>query len=241
MSKITAFFDGLFIGMGASIGNLIAEGNKEKLLKVFFELMSLRYFVAGLCSITLYFAVPKLILVWLGEEYIMPQLVLILMSIHIFILQARLTVTNFKDAYGLFQDVWAPIAEVFISMSLSLILGKYFGLPGILFAFTIADLLIKICWQPYYLFKNGFQMSIIKEYLPVFLKYVVILCITICGVLYVEGGISSLVNSTSMIGAFMYSFIIGCLILFLLTIFFMCFDKNFRFLMIHVRDYWKNK
>ena len=130
--------------------------------------MSLRYFVAGLCSITLYFAVPKLILVWLGEEYIMPQLVLILMSIHIFILQARLTVTNFKDAYGLFQDVWAPIAEVFISMSLSLILGKYFGLPGILFAFTIADLLIKICWQPYYLFKNGFQMSIIKEYLPVF-------------------------------------------------------------------------
>ena len=56
------------------------------------------------CSITLYFAVPKLILVWLGEEYIMPQLVLILMSIHIFILQARLTVTNFKDAYGLFQD-----------------------------------------------------------------------------------------------------------------------------------------
>lgn len=91
------------------------------------------------------------------EKYILPQLVLILMSIHIFILQARLTVTNFKDAYGLFQDVWAPIAEVLISVSLSLILGKFYGLPGILFAFTMADLLVKICWQPYYLFKKVFM------------------------------------------------------------------------------------
>ena len=38
MSKITAFFDGLFIGMGASIGNLIAEGNKENYLKYFLNL-----------------------------------------------------------------------------------------------------------------------------------------------------------------------------------------------------------
>ena len=34
LSKITAFFDGLFSSMGASIGNLIAEGDKDKLLKV---------------------------------------------------------------------------------------------------------------------------------------------------------------------------------------------------------------
>ncbi len=59
-----------------------------------------------------------------------PQLVLILMSIRIIYLQARLTVTNFKDAYGLFQDVWAPIAEVLISVSLSLILGKFYWIHG---------------------------------------------------------------------------------------------------------------
>ncbi len=50
-----------------------------------------------------------------------------------------------------------PIAEVLISVSLSLILGKFYGLPGILFAFTMADLLVKICWQPYYLFKKVFM------------------------------------------------------------------------------------
>lgn len=239
MSKITAFFDGLFIGMGASIGNLIAEGNKEKLLKVFFELMSLRYFVAGLCSITLYFAVPKLITVWIGQEYIMPQLVLILMSIHLFILQARLTVTNFKDAYGLFQDVWAPITEVLISVSLSLILGKYFGLSGILFAFTIADLLIKICWQPYYLFRNGFQVSMIKEYVPLFFKYILILFVTVCCIVYIESEIRTLIDSVSIVGTFTYCFIVGCLTLFLLTILFVCFDNNFRYLIIHIRNYSK--
>lgn len=241
MSKITAFFDGLFISMGASIGNLIAEDNKEKLLKVFFELMSLRYFFAGLCSITLYFVVPKLIVIWLGEEYVMSQLVLILMSIHVFILQARLTVTNFKDAYGLFQDVWAPISEVLISVSLSLILGGAFGLPGILFAYTIAELFIKMCWQPYYLFKKGFQVSVLEAYVPVVLKYIIIFFITISCVLYIESEISTLIDLASIIGTLTYCLIIGCLVLFLLTILFVCIDKSFRYLIIHIRDYIKNR
>ena len=241
LSKITAFFDGLFSSMGASIGNLIAEGDKDKLLKVFFELMSLRYFVAGLCSITLYFAVPKLITVWLGEKYILPQLVLILMSIHIFILQARLTVTNFKDAYGLFQDVWAPIAEVLISVSLSLILGKFYGLPGILFAFTMADLLVKICWQPYYLFKKGFHVSVVREYVPVFLRYMILLAIAMGGIIYLERKVGALINATSFVGAFAYCLLIGGMVLFLLMILFMCFDKNFRYFIIHIRGYIKNK
>lgn len=241
MSKITAFFDGIFTGMGASIGNLIAEGNKEKLLKVFFELMSLRYFVAGLCSITLYFAVPKLIAVWLGKEYILPQMVLILMSLHVFILQARLAVTNFKDAYGLFQDIWAPISEVLISVTLSIILGRRFGLAGILFSFTLADLLIKICWQPYYLFKKGFRVSVLREYVPVFIKYIIILSTTMMGVIWLEHKVEHIVDASSIVGALIYCILIGCLVLFLLMALFVCFDKNFRYFINHIIGYIKNR
>ena len=241
MSKITAFFDGLFTSMGASIGNLIAEGDNAKLLKVFFELMSLRYFIAALCSITLYFSVPKLIIVWLGEEYILSQPVLILLSIHLFILQARLAVTNFKDAYGLFQDVWAPIAEVLISVSFSLVLGENYGLFGILFAFTLADLLIKIGWQPYYLFKKGFQVSVLREYVPVFLRYIMILLIAFVGVSYLERSIGVLIDTTSIIGTFIYCIVIGCMVLFLLLALFVSFDKNFRYFVIHIKEYLSNR
>lgn len=241
MSKVTAFFDGLFINMGASIGNLISQGDKGKLLKVFFELLSLRYFIAGLCSITLYFAIPKLIIAWIGKEYILSQSILILMSVHIFILQARLTVTNFKDAYGLFQDTWAPIIEVFIGITLSLILGKLFGLAGILFAFTVADFLIKICWQPFYLFKKGFQTSVFKKYLPVFFKYIIILLVTTICILFIDRNIKNFFYSTSILSALAYSSIIGCIVLLFLIVLFTCFDKHFRGLISHLRDYKKNR
>lgn len=237
LSKVTAFFDGIFTSMGASIGNLIAEGNKDKLIKVFYELLSIRYFIAGLCSITMYFAIPKLIVIWLGEQYILPANILLLMSIHTFILQARLTVTNFKDAYGLFQDVWAPITEVVIAIVGAVVLGKIYGLTGILIAFTMADLLIKICWQPYYLFKHGLEVSIVKSYLPVFVKYIVILTLTVEGVYWADKIFTLWFDMTSEIDALIYCITIGCCVLFSLIILFGCFDKHFRNFLNHIISY----
>lgn len=239
MSKVTAFFDGFFTSMGASIGNLIAEGNKEKMMKVFYELMSIRYFIAGLCSITMYFAIPKLIVIWLGEQYILPTSILVLMSIHTFILQARLTVTNFKDAYGLFQDVWAPITEVVIAIVGSIILGNLYGLLGILIAFIVADFLIKICWQPYYLFKHGFEISAFKSYLPTLVKYIVILAIAMTAIFGSEQYISKCLDSDSVMGALIYCIAIGCSVLGTLTILFACLDKNFRNFANHMISYKK--
>lgn len=237
MSKVTAFFDGIFTSMGASIGNLIAEGDKEKLMRVFYELMSLRYFVAGLCSITMYFAIPKLIVIWLGEQYLLPTTVLVLISLHSFILQARLTVTNFKDAYGLFQDVWAPIAEVVIAIVGAIILGRLYGLSGILISFTAADILIKICWQPYYLFKHGFELPVARLYLPVFIKYVAILAIAMYSLLWAEEYINACIDANSVLGALVYCVAIGATVLCLLTLLFGCLDKNFRNFAHHIVSY----
>lgn len=241
IAKVSTFFDGLFIGLGASIGNLIAEGNKEKLMRIFYELLSIRYFVAGLCSITMYFATPKLIVIWLGEQYLLSNTILVLLSIHTFILQARLTVTNFKDAYGLFQDVWAPIAEVILAIVGSIILGTLYGLPGILVAFATTDLLIKLCWQPYYLFKKGFELSFVASYLPIFFKYILLLGITLVIILRVDNYLSMFVNIESIFGSLEYCIIIGFCVLTILIILFTCFDKNFRVFINHMISFKKDE
>lgn len=240
MSKVTALFDGLFVGMGASIGNLIAENNKGKLMNVFYQLLSLRYFIAGLCSIVLYFTVPKLIVLWLGNQYVMEQKILVLMSMHIFILQARLCVTNFKDAYGLFQDVWAPISEVCISIIFSLILGHHYGLIGILFSFALADFLIKMCWQPFYLFKYGFKESIISSYFPYFFKYIVLLLLTFGFVWLLNHYYLTRIDFSSVFGVLFYVFVIGILVLIVLLVLFLCTDNAFRSLIRRFYGYRKS-
>ena len=44
----------------------------------------------------------------------------------------RTVVDSFINAYGLFQDIWAPIAEAILNIGLSVLFGYWWGIPGIL-------------------------------------------------------------------------------------------------------------
>ena len=241
MSKVTSAFDGIFTGMGASIGNLIAEGNKEKILRNFYELLSIRYFIASFCSISFYFVSSPFILIWLGDTFLMSNNIILLLTIQGFILQARLTVINFKDAYGLFQDVWAPISEVVMYITISLILGKFWGLSGILMGVLISQTLIKMIWQPYYLFKHGFKISVISNYWPIMLKYLCVIGVSTV----VTNQISKMYLSVYCIDGWLpmisYCVVIGTVVLFLLTILYFITDKYFRALINHIYGYLRNR
>lgn len=240
MAKITGFVDGIFAGMEASVGNLIAEGNKKRTLQMFFELLSIRYFLAGVCSITLYLIVPRFITIWLGEQYVLESYILILMSLHIFFQQARLTVDNFKNGYGLYGDVWAPIAEVIICVGLCIVLGPWLGLVGILLSFVTAEFLIKMFWKPYYLFCRGFEESVLIHYWPIIIKYVAIMGITLIVNIIFSNKIASWWGASSLFGFLVYSFFVGAsTLLMMLMLFWLC-DSNFRSFLQHIIKF-KNK
>lgn len=239
MAKITGFVDGLFIGMEASVGNMIAEGNKKKTLGVFFELLSIRYFLASLLSIVLYFTTPVFILVWLGEKYILDHYVLILLSLHIFFQQGRLTVDNFKNGYGLYSDVWAPIAEVVICVVLCVCLGKYFGLAGILVAFVISEFLIKMLWKPYFLFSRCFEISVAMYYWPVWIKYIAIMGIVAIATFFASNQLLHWIDSATWFGFVGYSLCIGTLVFLLMVAMYWVCDSHFRAFVNHIKSFRK--
>lgn len=237
MFKITGFIDSVFTGMEASVGNLIVEGNIHKTLNVFFELLSIRYFLASLCSISLFFIVPRFVGVWLGDEYILSTMVLTLMSIHIFIQQARLTVDNFKNGYGLYQDVWAPVSEVVICIVCAVILGSLYKLPGILAGYVIGETLIKMLWKPYYLFKMGFRCSVLKLYWPKMLKYLLIgVAVLFLGVI-LNRNIGNYLLSASWSGVILYSLTIGGVTTLTLVVLYWTLDESFRDFVRHLLQY----
>lgn len=237
MTKITSFVDGLFTGMEASIGNLIAEGDIKKIKKVFNELLCIRYFLAGLCSITLYFTVSPFINVWLGSKYLMPNVLIILLSTHIFVQQARLTVDNFKNGYSLYQDVWAPIIEVVLNLCIGIALAFHYGLMGILLGLVSAEVLVKMFWKPYYLFSHGFKQSVITHYWPLVLKYFLIFAITFVSVFYLKLVYMSFLNTLGWIGMLIYCILIGCSVLSILVILFSISDRNFKTFFNHIMSY----
>ncbi|WP_053992544.1 lipopolysaccharide biosynthesis protein [Mangrovimonas sp. TPBH4] len=167
--KITQLTNNFFGGIEAGVGNLVAENNYNNIRKVFWEMMSLRFLLGGFMCINLYFLIEPFILIWLGEKYILDQGILILMLVNLFISQVRTPVENFKNAYALFWDIWAPIVEVILNLSVSLVFGRLWGIKGIMFGTLTSLVVVVLFWKPYFLFKHGFKKNVL-EYWKGFIK-----------------------------------------------------------------------
>lgn len=169
--KLTQLVSNLFGGIDAGVGNLVAENDEQKIHKVFWEMMALRFLIGGFICINLFFLTEPFIMLWLGEKYILDKWILIIMLINLFISQVRTPVENFKSAYALFWDVWAPITEVILNLGFSIVLGMIYGIKGIMLGTLISLVVIVVLWKPYFLYKFGFKKTV-WEYWKGLLKYV---------------------------------------------------------------------
>lgn len=141
----------MFNGMDAGVGNLVVEGNNEKIRNVFLELFSIRFVIAAVLSFGFYLMATPFTIIWVGSDYLLPQSTLLLLSGSLFIMLERFTVDTFINAYGIYGDIWAPIVETVLNIGLSILFGFYYGLNGIIIGVIISQVLIIIIWKPIYL------------------------------------------------------------------------------------------
>lgn len=169
VTGVTLFMNSLLNSVGAGIGNLVAEGDKKRIKAVFWELTSLRVWLASIVCFGIYKLGHSFITLWVGKEYVLDQSAFIILILITFI---GLTRTNdvFIAAYGLFQDTWAPVVEAILNLGLSIFLGYFYGLTGILAGVVISLLLIVCGWKPYFLYCCGFKERIL-EYILRYVKY----------------------------------------------------------------------
>lgn len=157
IGKLTAAFFTMFSGISAGIGNLVAEGNKQHTLNIFWQLSSLKYFITGILIFTLSFLINPFIVWWLGEEYQLSTIIVILFMINLFIMQTRQFVDSFNHTHGLYGDVWAAWAELIINIIVTISIAISWGIIGILLGKIISLLVIVVIWKPYYLFTQGIK------------------------------------------------------------------------------------
>jgi len=149
-------------GMGAGVGNLVAENKLSNTIKVFWELTAIRFLILGIISFSLFLFMEPFIDLWLGKEYLLSDTVLYLLLANIFITLSRGVVQMYLHAYGLYADVWASWTEVGVNLVVSLLGGYYFGIAGILMGKIISSSFIAFFWKPYYLFKEGLKQPYIN-------------------------------------------------------------------------------
>lgn len=223
VNKLTLLFNSILDSTFAGVGNLVAEGNKNNTLKVFWELMAIRHFFAGFVCFSLYNLLEPFIYLWLGPEYILNHSILVLILIYTYIANSRGVVDMFNHSHGLYSDTWSAWVEVIINISITFIVGYFYGLFGILLGKIVSVIIIVIFWKPYYLFTAGFMLPI-SLYWRGTIKYYLINSFSFITAYWV---INSLVKLTlfNFYNLIIYGFIIVVTYL-LINIFLMYFFGN---------------
>lgn len=166
----------IFNSVNAGIGNLISEGNQNKIRQLFDELFSIRFLLVTTLCVCVYILTPSFISLWIGKEYLLEKTTLFLMVLMLYIQLFRLAVESFSYAFGLYSDIWAPIIEAILNIGLSIWGGYLYGLNGILTGAIISQIIIVVLWKPYYLFHKKMQGYGIK-YIKLYLNHVVLFLI----------------------------------------------------------------
>ena len=152
----------IFNSMLAGIGNLVASSSKEHILDVFFQLLSLRFYIIAILSYGAWLFSQYFIGWWIGSEYLLPKSSLLIMVATFCVYTNRYVVYDYLAAFGYFGDVWASIIEVVLNIGLSIGLGIIWGLNGVLSGVLISLIIISCIWKPFYLFKIKLKAGYIR-------------------------------------------------------------------------------
>lgn len=212
--------------LNSGVGNLIAEGKKEKIIKVFWEIYALRFYLTSIFSIVTYFLIHPFISIWLGDKYLLSNIILILIVAEMFFRNIRGSIIQFIRGYGLFDDVWAAYTESIINLGLALLLGYFMGIEGVLLGGLSGMFLLAFFWKPYYLFKKGLKEKVVLFYTEN-AKYLFSLgiCYLTCQYLYKFWSPSSVTN---IIQWCLHAIVMTCCVSILLGILLYILTDGFR-------------
>lgn len=197
IDKLLILMNTVLGNTAAGVGNLIAENNKNKILRVFWELTTIRFFIAGVLFFTLYVLMEPFIKLWIGEKYILPHVILILILIKIYVQLIHDSIDSFLYGYGLFSDTWSSVVQTLIFLIVAVIGAFFWGLAGIILAAILSTFLIKGIWKPYFLYTKGFHLCFWKYWIKWFILNLINIVSFICVVFItwkVDFAITSLTN-----------------------------------------------
>lgn len=163
----------------ASVGNLLTENNKSKNYLIYKEITLANSYISIMGSIMFIIIGQKFIKIWIGEEYLLSTLTLILFGVYIYVDSIRRAITIFKDAGGICkEDKKMYIIMPIINIISSVILVNIIGLPGIILGTIFSYLFLIIFSYSKYVFKPLFGQNV-KNYYMDFLKYAIIAVISL--------------------------------------------------------------
>ena len=157
--------------------NVFRKQDLTRTFDLLATIIGLLGFVVNALSLILYFSrfykvfANDVITVWLGKEYTFSMLTVIAVTVNTYFSCALQPLWIYRDATGLYMKTkYMMLTGAIVNIVLSVILGRFMGIAGIIFASAIARLSTYFWYEPKLLFHEyfnsratGYYISILKN------------------------------------------------------------------------------
>lgn len=184
IQQVQLLFISLLNGVVASIGNLLAEGDKEKIQRIYNVYHFAYFLIASFTSIALYVLLTPFIKnIWLSPEFEIAPILVAVIVFNSYLHFMRQPVWQIQSTAGIFKRyIPYSIVEFVLNLVISIFGAIYWGLLGVFVGTTIAYM---VSWigQAWILNKYVIHASIARFYFKQ-LEYMVLAILELLLVLW---------------------------------------------------------
>ncbi len=200
LNAITRLLSVVTSSLQGGIGNHVvvknAEENFQELKKVDFAYM----WASGWCAICLLCLFQPFMEIWMGKDMMFSLPIVILFCLYFYLLKMG----DMRSIYSTTNGLWwhhryRSLAEAIGNLILNIILGKFFGVYGIIIATSITIFICNFLWGGRITFRLYFGLDKLREYYGYQFKYfatTAVLCVGTyfcCAVLPLENIVVNLI------------------------------------------------
>lgn len=217
--------------MQPSVGNSVAKETVEKNYNDLLLWQFMFSFIASWCVSCLYTLYQPFMKLWMGEGMLLPahDVVMICVMFNVSIIQHSYYL--YLSGGGLWWELrWPYIFEMITNLLLNIILGKFFGISGVIFASLFVTIVSGLIWQCKIILSEYFKKSIWGFLKREILYFAVSIVVTIFTYLSVKKICSHITGVVGFTAQAVLSVVISGILLVLIYYKTLIFKKAFIFM-----------
>lgn len=191
----------------ASVADLTVENDLKKTIDLFYRIQFVYVAGYGYCSVCIYVLVQNFIELWIGKQYILNDMIVIVFIVNFYITGIRKAIEVFNSATGnFFPGRYIAFIQGLVNVVVSIILVQFYGVLGVLVGTMVSSIFISFWMEAKMLYKYIFKQSVLRY---IYINFIYLVQIIINAI--ITGYITNLVPGTGVIVFFIKIIICGIL------------------------------
>ena len=165
LSGIIAFVNIVSASFMGGVGNHVATKSVDENYAEMKNLDFVYLWLGGWCTVCLLCLFQPFMELWMGRELMLPFPAVCLLCLYFYLLRLGEIRYLYTSANGLWwEQRYRAIAETVMNLVLNIVLGKLFGVYGIITATIVSLFLCNYLWSVSIVFKHYFSLERRKDY-----------------------------------------------------------------------------